>query len=246
MAIEFSPVVGMDFFKLTRLQGEWESRYPDISDRPGAPPTELNEPQNGFRFNFGEPPRRIWAASLTDGQLVQSQADRLILNWRKDFSAVSYPGYLSHLRAEYHKLWTELSAFVDRSGLGEPIPILAEFTYVNIVPLEPGDTLSDVVTVVRSPKDELPGTDKFARFQFVRDIDRSDEHPYAAQLSITGEPRELAPDQKQLVFTVVARTILGDLADDPLAGLDAAHALASHTFSRIVTEEKQQEWGRTQ
>jgi uncharacterized protein (TIGR04255 family) len=247
IAIEFPVIPGFDFYRLTRLQAKWEDRYPTISDRPGAPPSPpIFENQGVLQFNFGDAPRRIWAEAAENGLLVQTQSDRLILNWRKDFSAFDYPGYLPVLRPEFERLWGELVNFLAENGLPSPIPLIAEFNYINTVPLANEDELQDVVTVVRSPASVLPGRDRLARFQFVRDVAASSEHPYAAQIQVQGEPVERVPGQRELVFTVVARVLLGEKSAAPLEGLDAAHALASHTFSRIVTDAKQVEWERLQ
>ena len=246
MAIEFAPISGLDFFKLTRLQSAWEDTYPNISDKPGAPPTPpAFDADNVMQFTIGEPPRRIWAESPVSGLLVQSQSDRLILNWRRDFTELRYPGYSASLRNEYERVWGLLLVFLEKQGLSAPSPVLAEFTYVNAVPLTSDDELQNVVTVVRSPEHELPGTDRFGRFQFVRSVVQSQEHPFNASINVQGEPQDLPDGSRQLVFTVVSRVLLAASSGEPLAGMDAAHALAAQTFARIVTDQKQQEWGRT-
>lgn len=245
IALEYPSIIGMDYYRLTRLQSAWEERYPQISDAPGAPPTPAKS-DGQIMFAFGEPPKRIWASAESNGLLVQTQTDRLILNWRRDFSDTPYPGYLGSLRSEYLRLWAEQLDFLASSGLPAPLPSLAEFTYINLVPLETSDRLSDVVTVVRTPEKELPGRDSFGRFQFIRDIAPSDEHPFAAQIHIAGEPVQPQPDSRQLAFTITARVIVGESSPDPIVAVDAAHALASQTFARIITDDRQEQWGRIQ
>jgi uncharacterized protein (TIGR04255 family) len=243
LAVEYSPVPGLDFFQLTRLQSAWETRYPQIRDVPGAPPTEpRSDGSLQFLFQFGDAPKRMWASNPVNGLLVQTQNDRLVLNWRKAESEEAYPGY-ARLRTEYVRLWDQQAEYLAKGGLLMTAPILAEYTYVNNVPLADGDSLATVVTVVQQPPEELPGKDLFGRFQFIRDIVESETDPYPAQIHITGEPAVI-DGQRTLAFTIIARVILGDKADHPLDGLDAAHALASHTFARIVTREKQEAWGR--
>jgi uncharacterized protein (TIGR04255 family) len=245
MAIEFPPVEGMDLYRLTRLQSVWEERYPLIESRPGTPPTATPGPFPGVVVNMGAPITRMWASGGENGLLVQSQTDRLILNWRKEASASPYPGYFSTLRPEFSGLWAGLLAFLQSSGLPAPQPTVAEYDYVNWVPLEVSDSLADVVSLVRSPEKELPGEDQYGRFEFVRQVTASDEHPFTAQISTTGQPEQRPDGSRQLAFTVVCRAVIGASGDDPLAGLDAAHALAAHTFSRIVTEDKLDQWRRS-
>ena len=246
MAIEFAPVPGLDFFKLTRLQSKWEDRYPDITEVPGAPPTPTeSDNQIAFALSInGAGPRRIWAAGRDSGLLVQSQDDRLILNWRKAPSPGEYPGYFESLRDEFSRLWGILTAFLAETGLPAPIPLLAEYNYVNAVPLDPDDAMEDVVTIVRIPEQELPGENRFTQFQMVRDVKQSDTDPYTTHIQIMGEPQRALDGSRQAVFTVVARALLGAKSDNPFDGLDAAHALASNTFARIVADEKQEQWGR--
>lgn len=244
LAVEFGPVTGLDFYRLTKLQELWADEYPTISDVPGAPPTPLESTGEPLFF-MGQPPKRIWAAALSNGQLLQTQSDRLILNWRKNESQTPYPGYHAHLRGEYERLWALFTGELERIGLPLPIPTLAEFTYINVVPLQPDERLQDVLTIVRSPDVSLPGRDRFTRFQLIRDVSASDEDPFTGQIHIMGEPQPQPDGSQALVFTIIGRAVLGAADEAPLAGLDAAHALASHTFARMISEDKKKEWGQT-
>lgn len=114
---------------------------------------------------------------------------------------------------------------------------------MNVVPLVDGESISDVVALLAKDSSALPGEDRFVRFQFIREIQQSADHPYPAQVHINGEP-QLIDGARSLVFTVIARAVLEAGSDDPVLGLDAAHALASHTFDRIITEGKHAAWGR--
>jgi uncharacterized protein (TIGR04255 family) len=246
MAIEFAPIAAMDFFKLSRLQAEWEDDYPTIAEMPGAPPTQLMQDAPTVTFALGGNLRRIWATSIDGTQLLQSQNDRLILNWRKVDENTEYPGFFDSLRDEFTLRWGALNRYLAKAGLPAPIPVLAEYNYVNAVALNAEDTLEDVVTVVRTPRDELPGQDRFTQFAIVREVTESETDPYTTQISISGQPQMTASGERQLFFTVVAKALVGTKTEDPLKALDAAHALASHSFARIVTEKKQAEWGRVQ
>jgi uncharacterized protein (TIGR04255 family) len=248
LAIEFSHIPGLDNYKLGRLQQEWEQDYPTIRDVPGAPPTPAFDQVNAMQINFGQPIQKIWASAPESGLLVQTQADRIILNWRKneDKTGGRYPGYFDALRPELQRLWGKMTAFIAAGGLPAPVPHMVEFTYVNAVPLGPNEQLQDVVTVVRSPKHALPGQDRFTRFSIVRDVPGSATDEFTSQIHINGEPRPTLEGGTALFFTVVARSILGARAFAPFDGLNAAHALASQSFARIVTNEKQRVWKRIQ
>lgn len=242
-AIEYAPVPGLDLYRLMRMQDAWANDYPAISDVPGTPPTPL-ESTGPEIVMLNEVPKRIWAQAPSNGQLVQTQADRLILNWRREHSDAPYPGYFGRLRDEYSRLWGLAKEWLDAAGLPEPIPLLSEFTYINAVPLGDGEEAEDVLTIVRNPPSELPGKQRLTRFQTGRDVASSGDDPFTVQVHVVGETQTRPGGDRFLVFQVISRAILGAMPADPLAGMDAAHALGSHTFARIVTEAKQAEWGR--
>lgn len=241
MALEFPALQGMDTVKLVHLQEAWRESYPELSEAPGSPPTPVDASPT-MLFQIGDGPRRVWAAQPETGYLIQTQADRLILNWRKHFSPSPYPGY-DPLRAEFSVLWEKFISFASAAGLGIPVPHLAEFTYVNAVPLLEGDTMSSVVELVASPPSGLPGTDSFGAFQFVREVNATESNRLPAQIHLQGQPQQ-GPEGRVLMFTVTTRVLLGAQSKNPLPGLDSAHALSSRTFSSVVTATKQIEWGR--
>lgn len=242
MAVEFAPLSGLNDQALNRLQKSWLDRYPDLEDHPGTPATPLNS-DGAMMFNIAGPggPRRIWASGRGNGLLVQTQNDRLILNWRKQFSREPYP-YFAVLKTEFEKLWDEMGVFIDGDGLLPRSPTLAEYTYVNAVPIEPGESFGEVVLLLGVPAAAVPGTESFTRFQFIRDFKIAEGHPFDGQVFIQGEP-QLYGTTRHLVFTVTARVLIGGRPEGPIAGVEAAHALASHTFASIITEEKKAAWG---
>ena len=242
MAVEFAPIEELDFFGLTRLQSRWDTRYPDLQSVPGAPPTPLHsEGEMTFQITNGEPPRRIWAAGRGDGRLVQTQNDRLILNWRKQFSSEPYPTY-AVLAEEFEDLWRSFGTYLQEVDLPPLRPTLMEFTYVNGVSLDAAQSYQDVMSLVGTPKNELPGYELFTRFQFIREIRQADGHPFDGQIFIQGEPQEYN-GARHLFFTVTARLAFHEGAD-PLDGLAKARGLASHTFARIITPQTQERWGK--
>lgn len=242
MGIEFAPMLDLDAYRLTLLQGEWRAHYPQIQNVPGMQPSELVEVgAPAFSVHTGQPPTRIWAQSADASRLVQTQADRLILNWRTQGADTPYPGF-EDLRAEYAQLWRDFNAFLEKEGIESPRLRLGEFTYVNAVDVGPAEALSDVVTFTRQPG-ALPGAETLARFQFARRVEKSEEHPYSAQIVVTAEP-QMTDVGRQVVLQVSTRTLFEDSPVDPLAAIDAAHALSSFAFTGIVAEEKQASWGR--
>jgi uncharacterized protein (TIGR04255 family) len=240
-AIEFVPIEAMDSFALIRLQGVWEDRYPDLQEVPGAPQSPIRN-EGALLFQVGPGgPRRIWAAGRGDGRLVQTQNDRLILNWRKMFSSEPYPGF-DTLLPEFEGLWHEEAKYLADSNLPSMTPRLSEYTYVNAVSLDTAHGYPEVVNLIGAAEEKIPGKESFTRFQFIRDVAKSDDDPFEAQIFIQGEPQDYN-NAKHLLYTITARTVLAE-GDDPIEGVKAAHALADWTFAGLISEEKQTELGR--
>ncbi|WP_161972370.1 TIGR04255 family protein [Glaciihabitans arcticus] len=238
MGVEFSPVEGLGFIGLTRLQERWAQRFPILTEMGGMPPTYDSAPP--FEFVQGTPPVRVWAEGIEDGLLVQTQADRLILNWRHNFTPAPYPGY-HMLRAEYEALWNQFLEFLGEFNLRAPAPIAAEYTYVNNVQLNQGETYADVISVIAHPERELPGDDMGTRFQFTRGVAPSEENPYPAQIWVAGEPFQ--GDPSVLLLNVTTKVLFA-AGGEPLHAIDIAHALSSHTFANITSESKHADWSR--
>lgn len=243
MGIEFAPIPGLTSYMLARLQESWAAEYSNIQDVPGAPPSQLVQPvaQPMFQINFGNVGPRLWAQNPSTGALVQTQADRLVLNWRADGPGRTYPGY-EVLREEYERLWRLFTTFLARNSLTQPSPVFGQYIYVNAVQLTEAESLSAVVALVGSPVEQLPGREIVSRFQSVRDVERSGEHPMGAQIVITGEPQPL--NDRTISLNVDTHTIFTGAEAHVLQGIDAAHALSSHTFARIINPAKLESWGR--
>jgi uncharacterized protein (TIGR04255 family) len=238
MGIEFVPLEALRAVALVELQHRWKREFPKVSEKPASP----TQGDSGLpRFFTDAPPLRIWAEA-DDGLLVQSQADRLILNWRRVDSDAKYPGY-SELRPRYDQLWDELTSYLREVGLPQPLPLSAEFTYVNEISSVSGDGAS--LTLLGPPNSELPG-ESVTRFQNIRTVAQNDVHPYPAQITITGEPQGESPEAPTLL-TVSTKVLLPALEEGSIgSGLEAAHALSSHTFALVTSTAMHKDWERLQ
>lgn len=238
MAMNFGGIAKLDLIPLVQLQAEWADRYPGLSHKPALVDNA------GFEFGFGNtfPPVRIWAENESGTRLVQSQNDRLILNWRKQ-DAEEYPGY-DALRIEFQDLWDSFAQFLSARDISTPSLHSAEYTYVNAIDVESEGSTADVLSVIELPEAALPGSTDSTRLQMLRTVESSERHPLPAQIQVSIEPQNTLTGERVLL-TVTTRA-LADAAGELFAAMDAAHALSSHTFTGVTSSEVHEQWGRKQ
>lgn len=90
-------------------------------------------PANGprFEFRFGGPPLpRTWFLGADQRLLVQLQADRLMLNWRRVELGDTYPRYAT-LRPKFDALREQVGGIISRLGRDRPVVDQVEVTYIN-------------------------------------------------------------------------------------------------------------------
>ncbi len=78
---------------------------------------------------------RVWFVSADKRSIVQLQQDRMHLNWRRLDDLSVGGGYVRFpaIQAEYLKIWSSLSRFVE-TRLQQPLQaVTAELTYVNLI-----------------------------------------------------------------------------------------------------------------
>lgn len=243
LGFEHAAIPTADILFLADLQDIWKSDFAELEVLPASPPSFVPDGvYPGIQVSQGAPPQKIWASNKAAGLLLQTQADRLVLNWRRDFEAGPYPGF-STLREEYSRRWDEYRDYVATHASERPIPILAEYTYVNTIELEPGQTIDSVISTISDSDHSIPGSSIMSRFQFARQVNKNESNPFDSQITTTGEPIAVGTSSG-LLLTVSVRCLVVEGGAPPEAALDAAHALASHTFAATVTENMSATWGR--
>jgi uncharacterized protein (TIGR04255 family) len=147
VAAYFLPLPGLDVIELVGLHRLWETRFPKIQQQPALPPATgpVSKPIISFQLSTGLAPVRIWMLSEDEAYLVQTQNDRLILNWRKtNANRDAYPRY-SYLRQLYDELWSEFARYITSRELGAVQPNFVEVSYYNRVDLISGEHLEDYI-----------------------------------------------------------------------------------------------------
>jgi uncharacterized protein (TIGR04255 family) len=244
VAVEFVPQPGLDVIRLVQLHQEWRDTFPGVQAQPPLPPAPPAQGSVlagvGLQINTGPMPVRLWMLSEDEHLLLQVQHDRLILNWRR-FSDAEYPSY-DKLREEFKTRWGAFTEFL--SDLGPLRPVVAEVTFVNLIPPPAGADVADPTSVLTSTRAvPLPEVARLtaSRAQYVCAVQPTEG--FAGDLVVTAEPS----DNKSMALTVVTRLNLpGDFPDTSqiMDALDTAHDLCVLGFADITTPAMHKAWGR--
>ena len=240
--VRFAPLRVLDAVELFRLQELWKDSYPQLS-------VKIDAAWNGqpsFEIQVADardiPPVRMWAENPASGMLIQTSRERLVLNWRKFDSPREYPRFEA-LSSEFASRWTALSEHLQ--GLGESliVPIEAEYTYLNRIPLSERGSVQDVLTVFHNVDDPLPGSERTTRFQMVRDLGGDPLAQREGAMVIAGEPTSI-DGAEYLMLTVSAKVLCSGESEEPMASISGAHAAATTAFSSVTASSEQAIWGR--
>jgi uncharacterized protein (TIGR04255 family) len=150
LAAYFSPALGLQTVHLGQLYQRWREEYPTTVDQPLLPPVPMetfDTPSLGVAFQFGpHAGTRVWFQTPLGDRVIQVQADRVVLNWRRTAPDRPYPRYAA-LRPAFVRVLDDLRAVCEDNGLGVPQVSQAEVSYTNPVPRHdtPELIVSDVV-----------------------------------------------------------------------------------------------------
>lgn len=234
--LEFRPR-GLDVVSLVRESDKWGSAYPLVTAQGALPPTRpVGQPGSGFEMQFGEGsmPVRVWATSADQGWLVQSQDDRLLLNWRRVVEGQGYPGYFEEIRPKFEGLLDLISEDEEP----EIVPLVAEFSYVNQIATDEAG-LHSVYAIFRAPDRAMPGRVVGQRYEIVSEFD----HELGiGQLTVSIQP---AGYPGTTTLTVSAKVFAGRHLT-PAEGMklvDRAHDASKEGFFAIVSDTATSQWG---
>ncbi len=241
VGVEFLPIDQLDTVELVRLHERWSDTYPKIELQPELPSPSRYASQLPLVLNTGVPPVRLWSLGADENLLLQVQADRLVINWRRIVDDAAYPRYDS-LREEFLRRWGQLH---DRLvELNAPLPQVAvvEVTYVNLISYveksDPSSVLTFFTTVPDLPQTQTLQVQRVAGLPSVAGIDSGGT---VTLTGVTEEPGRLRLD-------VVTRLNVGDQEGEAsiMDALDRAHEVGVRTFSASTTSAVQRSWGRVQ
>jgi uncharacterized protein (TIGR04255 family) len=204
---------------------------------------ELTQSEFQIRLEPMRPSGRFLIEHRSRDRLVQIQASRFHLNWRRrdDF----YPSY-KKLIAEFEGAFAQFTKFVEKHDLGIVSLNQWELTYIDSFPREeywttPADWSRVLPGLFGSlfPTDGLNLCLEYRGAQWSYEIE-----PKQGRLHIAALPGQWGDErQDSLLLQMTARGPIGkDGANSLRAGLDLGHDAAVEVFLRVVNEDLQKQW----
>lgn len=143
LSVQFQPLPEIVTTHLGSLWDSVRDRFPLFEIRPPVSTAveqfqEGDAPAGTVVTSSAEALVRCWFTSTDKATLIQVQSDRFIHNWRRTKEAPEYPRY-STIRPRFEQEWGSFCAFLEKCGLGLPVPNQCEVTYVNHIELRHGE-----------------------------------------------------------------------------------------------------------
>jgi uncharacterized protein (TIGR04255 family) len=187
-------------------------------------------------------PGRFTLGHRDKDRLLQIQATRFHLNWRKREGF--YPSYKS-LISQFEAMFGRFTTFAEQAGLGRVAVNQWELTYVDAFPQgEYWQTPADWSNV-------LPGL--FGKLRSAGGLElehRAAEWSYEitpkrGRLHLAARPGRMADGQQPalLLQTTVRGPVGKEGAESLRAGLDLGHDAAFQTFLQVIPDGAQERWG---
>lgn len=256
LAAYFSPPLGLQTVHLGQLYERWQDEYPVTVDQPLLPPVPLetfDTPTLGMTFPFGPlAGTRVWFQTERADRVVQVQADRVVLNWRRTADDSSYPRY-AFLRPAFARVLTDLREVCQEHGLEAPQVRQAEVAYTN--PISRNGTEDLTVPDVVAPwsgdhaDDFLPVEEEVRLDLRYRIPDPATGAPagrlYASLLPMIMPPSGGTPPQETLLLQLFARGLVSsvDQPETVITFLDLAHDWVVNGFVSLTRPSMHTLWG---
>ncbi len=254
LTVYFLPALDLDVSHMGLLRESVRDRLPGFQQHPTLPPQQpesLGQPASGLAMHFTFGPSsatpRCWFYSADEQWLMQVQADRLVINWRKSPQGPRYPRYPA-VRDVFEREATALWSFLERQGVPLPSRFMGEITYVNTI--QAGTTwqthaeMGSVFNVTLG--DPVPGVVMEdgrwnGRYVF---LNRTNEP--TGRLYTYIEPVITFPEAKAAYnFNLVARGGESPNLADVLDLLDSGREVIVKTFEAMTTTQMHDEWRRS-
>ena len=248
-ALDLTPVhVGLLYENVLK------ATYPRVQAQPPLPPLEERFEEGApldITFQLGgnfDPIGRLWFSSPDNLHLVQIQRDRLIYNWRKSDSSVSYQHY-DAVRARFVEVYGLLHDFALSQGLKEVVPGMCELTYVNHIKMPNDAKQSDLYRAFSTWREIDPPLSanlvvEDTTFTVRHRIVTTEGDPIG-RLHVKCIPAITQNNERIFLLEITARgKSLGSGLSGALLFHDIAHETIVTTFAQMTSGEMHRAWGR--
>ena len=246
LSIQFAEPIPIEILDVAVVRDAFGDRYPVVQVK--APITEIEPNFDPLRLDVqlvDEVPLPLfWFLNDDNTELVQFQADRLTINWRR-VGNEPYPRYAEAVRPMAVDAWTRLSRALGKLGLDEPKMGAAEMVYLNPITAGPGwgqgNELRDLLACWsgKFSDDFLPAPDD------VRMNLRFTLPDEAGRLLISLQPTRsnTAREPSYMLQLVVRGRVDGNHAA-AMTFFDLAREWIVRGFTSVTTPEMHALWGR--
>ena len=197
-----------------------------------------------LRLESAPLPGRFLLGHASGDRLLQLQATRFHLNWRK--RGEFYPSY-KRLVSEFEDMWSCFTAFAEKTSLGKLVLNQWELTYIDAFPKDeywrtPADW-SDFLPALFSklfPTDSLDIVLEHRAAEWSYEI-----QPKRGRLHISAQSGRSQGDKRDaLLLQMTARGPIGKGGAETLrTGLDWGHDAVVGVFLRVTSDEAKKRWG---
>lgn len=252
-------VLGAQFSPLTKLTSGhfgllWKELGGEWTEPSDAPPLEeqfelFDRPHWGraggleLRLGAVRLPARFMLEHRDKSRLLQVQATRFHMNWRKRGGA--YPSY-RRLITEFEEMYDRFGTFIRSAGLGTLEVNQWELTYVDAFPQgEYWNTPADWSTFLPGLFGTLRAADGLVLESRVAEWSY-EIPPKQGRLHVAAKPGRVGDgEQAALLIETTARGPVGKGGSPSLrSGLDLGHEAAVGTFLAVTSDDVKERWGR--
>lgn len=237
ITLQFEPLVGLTAVDIAELFQRYGDAYRTVQHVPSLMPLTLDDTGPAFQFEpaSAELPR-TWFVSEDLRYVLQFQADRFSVNWRRlgPEQSLEYPRYAAVLE-RFRNHFAVFAAWADERFSAAPKLTIGELAFVNAVPMMTDEghiRLSRIFTFI------APSNQRRIRNFLARWTEVLDEGVINVTAGIGGMPDGRPAATLQLA---ARRTFDGDDLETALIGLDQMRPHLHSAFESAISREF---WGR--
>ena len=255
VGVQFNSIDGFITAHVGRLWDLFRKEFPGAEEHPSVMPTFETFGQTapvltgvvlGFPPIFGM--QRTFFVNEDKTQVLQIQKDRFLHNWRKTGDEATYPRF-ERILSTFRDGLGRFISFISESKLGDFVPNQCEVTYINQVPVHPGESPYNAMTrllgsPVAHPELRQLRIPEDARVLMRYIIPGSDGLPIG-RLLVNAEPAKRMSGEEIIQLSLTARGAPTPAdVDGVLAFLQQGRNHIVHGFTTLTAPSMHALWGR--